>query len=903
MKIPALITLLLLLSTTILIASSNVQIKKLRIEMRENPAGLDTQNPRFMWQLVSAKPGLEQVAYQIEVADSPEKLKKGKELNWNSGVVYASNSLFIPYEGEPLKSRKEYYWRVKLYTNQGETGWSEIQKWSTAFFQPGEWSAQWIGENKLTNPQETDQGNTRLAARYLRKEFPNPNKVKRAVLYISGLGSYEAYINGQRIGEEILSPACSYYPQTTYYNVFDVSNLLAKGENTLGVILGNGRYFWMRNPGMEGYGLPRLLAQLEIEYTDGSSKKIVSDESWKITSQGPIIANHEFDGEEYDARKELNGWNRNAYNDSQWQAADKMDAPGKQLRAQPNPSIKVMERIKPITIQKAEDGKFIVDMGQNMVGRLVSTLHGKAGRPVSYRFAESLREDGSLFTANLRTAKATNIYFPARDGEFTWHPAFVYHGFRYVEIDGLENAPSLNDLTGEVIYDEMETTGSFSTSNPLINQIYKNAYWGIRGNYRAMPTDCPQRDERMGWLGDRATGCFGESFVFNNGMLYSKWMRDIEDCQTEEGSISVVSPRYWPLYFDDVTWPSAYFYGVEMLNRQYGDKQPILRHYDSMKRWVNRIRRNSMTDGIVTRDEFGDWCMPAESEELIHSNDPARKTDGAILSTTTFYSILHMMARFAVVAGHQEDAAEYLALASGMKHRYNEKFFNTEAAQYGNNTVTGNLLSLRHGLVPEGYEQRVFDNITEKTMNDCKGHVSTGVVGIQHLMRGFTRNGRPDIAYQLVNNTGFPSWGYMVKNGATTTWELWNGNTANPEMNSANHVMLLGDLIIWLYEDLAGIKNAEDNSGFRHIEMTPCFPEGLDNVSATYQSVSGEIKSEWNRKENFFWKVTIPGNCRATLRVPATLCKQRPNQPGIRKAELEGDYWRVETGSGEYLFQ
>ena len=647
-----------------------------------------------------------------------------------------------------------------------------------------------------------DQAMTRLAARYLRKEFSADKTVSRAMLYISGLGVYEAYLNGEKIGDDVLAPGLSQYDKRVYYNVYDVTEMLASGKNTLGVILGNGRYFAMRWKSMQNlktFGLPSLLAQLNIEYSDGTKAVVASDGSWKVNSRGPIVANNEFDGEEYDARLEFEGWDKNGFDDSGWKTVDMMDAPKGRLSAQQNPNIRIQETIKPVAIFERPDGKYILDMGQNMVGWLKVSLKGKAGQPITMKFAEILQDDGSLYVDNLRSAKATDIYIPARDGEFSWHPLFVFHGFRFVEISGLDYKPELSAFTGEVLYDAMETTGSFETSNPLVNQIHKNAYWGIRGNYRGMPTDCPQRDERMGWLGDRTTGAYGEAYIFDNALLYNKWVRDIEESMSPEGAISDVSPNYWPLYTDNVTWPAAFFNVSDMLYRHFGDDSAIRSHYPAMKRWMDYTARKTMKDYIMTKDLYGDWCMPPESQELIHSQDPSRITDGAILSTTVYYDLLNKMAEFAAISGHEEDIEGYRTLAAKIREAYNERFFDEETARYGNNTVTANILSLRLGLVPEGYEQRVFENIVNKTEVDFNGHVSTGVLGIQHLMRGLTEYGRVDLAYKILTNETYPSWGYMVRQGATTIWELWNGDTADPAMNSGNHVMLLGDLLLWKY--------------------------------------------------------------------------------------------------------
>jgi alpha-L-rhamnosidase len=720
-----------------------------------------------------------------------------------------------------------------------------------------------------------------------------------------------AFINGERITDDVFVPVVSDYNNTAYYNVYDVKDLLNKGKNTIGVTLGNGRYFSMIIPGFKSYGIPSLYSQLEVEYADGEKQTFVSDETWKVTSKGPIVANNEFMGEEYDANKEMPGWNKNGFDDSSWAAVDLMTIPAKRFLAQQNPPMRVQDEITPTSIVRRSDGAYIIDMGQNMVGWLDISLIGKKDSTISMRFAEILNPDTTLYLANLRRVRDNyDKYTPSKDGKFEWEPNFTYHGFRFVEVKGLDYEPSVKDFTGKVVYDKMKTTGSIETSNPLVNQIHKNAYWGIRSNYRGMPTDCPQRDERLGWLGDRATGCYGESYIFDNALLYEKWMQDIEDGMDEEGRIPSVAPTQWTILPGDITWPSAFFYAADMIRTKFGDERPIKKYYPAMKRFVEFVKNNTMENYIVLKDQYGDWCMPPESQELIHSKDPARKTAPEVLSTTVFYDLLNKMKGYAVIAGCPDDTTEYAELATNIKDAYNKKFFDPETGRYDNNTVTANILSLRLGLVPEGYEQKVVDNIVEKTNVDFDGHVSTGVLGIQHLMRGLTETGNLDLAYKILTNDTYPSWGYMVKNGATTIWELWNGNTADPAMNSGNHVMLLGDLIVWYYENLAGIKNAPGSTAFKDIVISPVFPEGLDMVDASFDSPYGPIKSHWSNKDGKLkLDVTVPGNASALVRLPENMVSldaikaQLGTVEGVEGVTSDAGEVAVKIGSGTYHFE
>lgn len=875
---------------------SQIRVTNLRTEMDVNPKGLETPTPRLMWQIESTKSDVVQTTYQIMVSGSPYDLNSETNLVWNSGKVSSDISTFIPYEGMPLQSGKTYYWRVKVWTNKGESYWSDVSRWKMGLTDESEWKALWIGLDESKNEGDRLMGETRLAARYLRKEFNIPAEFNNARVYITGLGFYECYINGKKVGEDVFAPTATDYTKRVNYNTYDVTELLTRGKNTIGVVLGNGRYFSMRREGIRHFGFPKMLMQLEIEGADGGKITIASDQTWKITTDGPIVSNSEFDGEEFDANRDMKGWSSNGYNDKDWQVASLVDAPGGKLIPQKNPNIQVMKELPATNITQTSRGTYIVDMGQNMVGWLAIKLKGKKDKPIKMVFAETLKDNkDELYMANLRSAKVTDIYTPDKDGEFSWEPKFSYHGFRFVEISGLDYKPQLKNFLGKVIYDRMSNVGTFESSNATLNQLYHNAYWGIIGNYRSMPTDCPQRDERMGWLGDRAMGCFGESFLLDNALLYEKWIQDIEDQQKPDGSIPDVAPDYWNVRSENVTWPSAYIFAINMLYEQYGDIQPIKKHYQSLKTWVNYIKSNLMTDYIVTKDTYGDWCMPPEKQELIHSADPARKTDGAILSTTFYYRILQLMSKFAVISGEKNDQKEFDDLALKVKNAYNEKYFDKTSFQYGNNTVTANILSLMLGLTPSEYEEKVFENVVNKTEGEFNSHVSTGLIGIGYLMRGLTKYGKSDLAYKIATNQTYPSWGYMIENDATTIWELWNGNTADPAMNSHNHVMLLGDLLIWYYESLAGISTDKENIGFKKINMKPIFPNELDFVNASYNSIHGKIDSRWKKKDNKIeWAITIPANTSAEITLPKGMILK--NGSKIKGLKKDGDVLTIPSG-------
>lgn len=864
-----------------------VSVSNLKAEQMVNPIGVDATTPRLSWQISSDQNEVMQTAYQILVASSPEELAKDNGDLWNSGKVISDQSVLISYSGSLLKTNQYCYWKVKVFTTKGETSWSEPAMWSMGILGEAQWKGQWIGLDKAM-PWDSETTMSRLSARYVRREFKLDKQVKRATVHICGLGLYELYINGKRVGDQVLAPAPTDYRRTVLYNSYDVTNLL-KTENAIGVALGNGRYYTMRQNykpyKITNFGYPKVRLNLIVEYTDGSSEIIETDERWKLTADGPIRSGNEYDGEEYDARKEMPGWNTVGYDDKNWQKAERVAIPYGTLRAQMMPGMKILQKIEPVSITKLGD-KYILDMGQNFAGWIRFHVKGNARDTIRLRFAERLQKDGEIYTENLRDARATDTYIVSgkEDKDATWAPGFTYHGFRYVEVTGYAN-PQKSDFSGEVVSDQMEHTGIFVSSNETLNKILHNAYWGIQSNYKGMPVDCPQRNERQPWLGDRTMGCFGESMLFNNENLYAKWTRDIRESQREDGCIPDVAPAFWNYYSDNVTWPATLPMVCDMLYVNYGDMQPIKDNYSAIKLWLQHIRENYMdSDTIITRDKYGDWCVPPESLELIHSQDPARQTDGALISTAYYVKMLQLMHRFATVQGLKSDADEWEVLEHKMKAAFNAKFLHVKKGTslvpghvlypdsifYGNNTVTANILPLAFGLVPKEYKDEVVKNVVTSIITTNKGHVSSGVIGIQWLLRELSKQGYADISYLLATNDTYPSWGYMLKKGATTIWELWNGDTANPKMNSANHVMLLGDLIPYCYNNLAGIQADRWKVGYKHIVMKPDFDvQDLSSVDASYNSVYGKIVSKWTKTTSHLeWNVEIPANTTADIYLP-----------------------------------
>ncbi|MFC2136963.1 family 78 glycoside hydrolase catalytic domain [Bacteroidota bacterium] len=895
---------------------TNLILENLRCEMLTNPEGIDIVQPRLSWEIMGDQRNIEQTAYQIIVSSSIEKLLADSGDLWNSGKIKSNQSIHIQYNGSPLKSRMQCYWKVKIWANNGKSNWSKPAYWSMGLLHYKDWKGRWIGFNHAF-PWEKVDTFSRLSARYFRKEFFIEKEIKRATANIIGLGLYELYINGGKAGNYILSPSPTDFTKNVKYNTYDVTNLLRNGGNAVWVILGNGRYFTMRQNykpyKIKNFGFPKLLFQLEIEYSDGSSKIIKTDNSWKGTANGPIISNNEYDGEEYDARKEMPGWNKTGFNDKNWLDAVYVQEPGGEYEAQMNENMKIMDAIYPISITKINNDKYILDMGQNMVGWISFKAKGERGKKIKFRFAEKLKENGELFTTNLRDAKVTDIYTFKGTGEAeTWEPKFVYHGFRYIEITNFPGIPTINDFVGKVIYDDINTTGKFETSNLILNQIYKNAWWSIAGNYKGMPVDCPQRNERQPWLGDRAIGSYGESFMFDNGRLYAKWLDDIRYTQKADGALCDVAPPYFKYYSDNMTWPGAYILVAEMLYNQFGDLSVINKNYQAMKKWLEYMQDSYMTeDYIVTKDSYGDWCAPPKTVEEGRGRNADKKRPSELISTAYYYHFMDIMQRFAEVTGNNQDIPEYALLAENIKNGFNKKFFHEDSNYYSDNSLTHNLLPFYFGMVTEINRSKVFENILKIIEIDNNGHLSTGLIGTQWLMRTLAENGRPDLSYRIATNTTYPSWGYMVKNGATAIWELWDGNTAGPNMNSYNHVMLLGDLIIWFYENLAGIKSHPEYPGFKKIIMNPSIEiGGLDSAKASYRTMHGLIKSEWKKEDGKLkWNITIPANTEAFVYFPTNLKNdimenggKATSAEGVKFVKKEADRIVFEVGSGNYKF-
>lgn len=876
-----------------LVENSPVAFGKLTVEGRVSPLGLDDRQPRFGWQLVSGEDDVRQKTYRIIVSSSP---RLSPDV-WDSGEVQSDSSQWVAYKGPALQPDKDYYWQVRVTTNKGASDWSPVQKWSTGLLDVGNWKGMWIGLDSLTDDVRMER-HSRIAVRHLRKDFALTKPVRRATVHICGLGYYLLQLNGQRIGDYLLAPAPTQYDKAAIYDTYDVTTQLVNCKSsrcTLEVLLSGGYFFPMtqnfQTNVRSAYGMPKLRLNLIVEYADGSREAIVSDATWQVAVDGPVRYANLYDGMFIDYRRKP----------SAWMPVQLVDAPCTELRGNTLGGVKAYATEQQARLTKLGDKRFVLDFGTNNTGRIwVPRVTIAEGDTVCVRYAETLKPDGrELYTANLRHAQNTD-YFVGNGNAVTLTTEFLWHGFRYLEVTGLGEQDAAR-IERQLMTDDLLSSSAIEVDggNGMLNRILDNARRGILSNYKGIPMDCPQRDECMPWLGDRTMGCFGESYMTQNHTFYAKWLQDICDAQRPDGSISDVSPAYWRLYNGNITWPAALPFAMEMLRLQYGDDRPVRRHYENVKRFLDFAKRKSGRDGLITYDRYGDWCVPPATLDEVVTKDSARMTDGTLISSCYYYYICRQMQQWAKSMHLETDAAHFAIEAAATRDAVNRTFLHSaplkdgsegrngkeasplgkglEGASYANGTVTANLLPLAMDIVPDSVRTAVQESfmrrVTASSSSDETGgeaHIDCGVIGVSWLMRYLAEAGLGEVAWQIASTKTYPGWGYMVENGATTIWELWNGNTANPSMNSGNHVMMLGDLIPWCYAHLAGIAPDPVQPGFKHILMQPDFSiSQLNGITATYPSPYGDIRSRWRRTSTGInWQVQIPSNTTATLRLP-----------------------------------
>jgi len=734
---------------------------------------------------------------------------------------------------------------------------------------------------------------------YLRRAFLVGRPIKRAVVYASALGLYELHINGKRVGKDYFTPGWTDYSTRVYYQTYEVTDLIKKGGNAIGAILADGWYAGYLGFGRkrEHYGSePRLLVQLEIEYDNGHIHTVVTDGTWRA-SYGPLFESDFLMGEIYDARREMPGWDTSSFDDSAWHTVAVTEKSEGRVQSYPGITVQKILEIKPKKLTEPEKGVYVFDMGQNFAGWVRLKVSGEAGTKVVLRFAEMLNPDGTIYTENLRAARCTDTYILKGTGKEIWEPRFTFHGFRYAEITGYPGKPVLDAITGVVVHSAIPMAGSFECSNPMVNQLYSNIVWSQRGNFIEIPTDCPQRDERLGWTGDAQIFIRTATYNMDVAAFFTKWLVDLEDAQSAEGAFPDVAPRKVAMGDGTAAWGDAGVICPWTIYEVYGDKQVIERHCESMKKWISYLKNNS-EDLLRPSKGYGDWVSIASD------------TPKDVIATAYFAYSTRLLSKMAAAIGKKEDNKEYEELFEQIKDAFNKAYVSDDGRIKGE-TQTCYLLGLYFDLLPEDKREAATQHLIEAIRNK-DWHLSTGFVGLSYLVPTLTQTGHLDIAYRLLNNDTFPSWGYSIKNGATTIWERWDGWTEDkgfqtPGMNSFNHYAF-GSIGRWLFGTVAGIDT--DGTGYKRIIIWPMPGGGLDYARASYKSIHAKIVSDWRIKgSTFTLNVTIPANTTAIVYVPAEDIESiteggRPaaKAEAVSLLRREKDTAVFAVGSGQYRF-
>ena len=878
----------LLIAGLLLMSSgfSQVALKNLRCENRINPIGIDIQKPRFSWQLVSNQSGVEQTAYEIRVG-----YKSGKNDVWNSGKVTSGQSVFVPYSGNSLQPGETYYWQVKISDNKDETSdWSEKAYWQMGLLQPTDWKAKWI---ESTSEADTVNGPALL----FRKEFSSTKKISSATVFIAVHGMYNAFINGSKMGDGFLTPGWTSYNKRLQYQVYDVAKFIHSGANVIGVNIGSGWYrtnlAWNNNRNIYGKKIG-LLAQLEIRYSDGSVETIVSDGTWKTSDQGPIRSSEIYNGEIYDARKEIYGWRMPRFNDKDWRQVTIHDYPENNLVATYNEPVREHEIFWPVRIFKTPKGEQVVDFGQNLVGHEEIMVDGKAGDSIIIDHAEVLDKEGNFYTDNLRAAKSENIYILKGDSDAEFlEPHFTFHGFRYIRVRGFQGeihfkprehdkymhdhdtstAPNHRNMEiyATTLYSDMNKTGQFECSNPMLNQLQHNIQWGQKGNFLDVPTDCPQRDERLGWTGDAQAFSRTASYNMDVHNFFSKWLKDLAADQSDDGRVPFVVPNVLgAMAGGSAGWADASTIIPWNMWLAYGDPKILEDQYPSMKAWVGFMQSHSDNYLWNTGFHFGDWLFYRPADD---NDGRSAVTDKYMIAQCFFSYSTQLVLNAAKVLNKTEDIQKYSDLLQHIKDAYLKEYV-TPSGRLVSSTQTAYVLALQFDMLPENLRaqaaKRLVDNIEA-----YDNHLTTGFLGTPYLCHVLTRYGYDTVAYKLLLQETYPSWLYPVKMGATTIWERWDGEKPDssfqtPGMNSFNHYAYgaIGD---WMYRNITGIDNYGDAAGYKKISIRPHPGGNLTYADADLETVYGKINVHWKIAEKkFIMDVEIPANTTGVVYIPTS---------------------------------
>lgn len=893
---------------------------RLLCEYLVDPVGLDVRQPRLSWQSSAQHRGARQTAYHILVGKHPAALgDSAGGIVWDTGKVNSDQSLHIPYAGSALQPGQRCYWQVRVWDeNDSVSAWSAAAFWELGLLDSSNWQAEWI------TPEWHEDISRPQPAPLLRRDFQAESGIATARIYATSLGLYELRLNGQRVGEAVLSPGWTSYDHRLQYQTYDVSGLIRAGDNALGAMLGDGWYRgYLGHKGHRNVYGDRLalLLQLHLSYADGRVEIIGSDTAWRA-SCGPIQMSDLYLGETYDARQEKPGWDQAGYDDGDWHGVRRLDHPKETLVAQLGPPIRRQEQIQPARILRSPKGETILDFGQNMVGWVQMRVRGPRGTTITLRHAEVLDQQGNLYTENLRSAdQITRYTLQGRtDADETCEPHFSFQGFRYVALEGFPGEPTLAQFTGIVLHSDMPLTGAFECSNPLINQLQHNIVWGQKGNFVDVPTDCPQRDERLGWTGDTQVFIRTACFNMNVAAFLTKWLRDLSADQLPDGSVPFVVPDVLTKMRSTeanslsasgaAAWSDAAVICPWTIYLCYGDTRLLEEQYESMAGWVNFMRDRAGDDYIWRNDsQFGDWLDYRGQDP----RRPAPVTNTELVATAFFAYSARLLADAAAVLGKTSDAAGYAGLARHVKAAFQNEFV-TPSGRVGPNTQTAYVLALHFDLLPESLRPLAVERLV-KEIRQSHYHLTTGFVGTPYVCHVLSRYGYTDVAYELLNQERYPSWLYPVKQGATTIWERWDGikpdgSFQDASMNSFNHYAY-GAIGEWLYRVVAGIELDPTAPGYGRILIQPQPGGQLTYASAGLDSMYGRIESKWMLEDDSFQlAVTIPPNTEGIVHLQAQSVDDIAEQgqaldqvEGIRAIRQEAKMIILTVGSGCYHFR
>lgn len=890
---------------------------RLRCEYLQEPLAVDQLNPLLSWALHAGTRGKQQTAFQILVAGSAEALAAERADIWDSGKVTSGESIGIPYRGPRMKSFRRYHWCVRAWDEDDVAGpFSDPACWGTGILDDGAWDAAWIGlgpeaGSAVEAPEGEEPDDVRAGlspAPYFRRSFDIDGAVSRATVYATAKGVYELHVNGARVGDQELAPGWTDYRQRLHYQAYDVTELLTEGENVLGAILGDGWYasFFGMDPKRRGahYGkAPRLLAQLVIDFGDGRRQVLCSDGEW-ASAVGPVLHSDLLIGEAQDARRELPEWNTPGFKDASWRPVVVEPCDAGVLEAQPSQGIRVTGEVPARSVRQTADDVHVFDLGQNIVGRVRLTARGAAGTTITLRHAEAINGDGSIYTANLRSARQTDTFILNGEGEETFEPRFTVHGFRYVEVTGYPGDPPLDALTGRVLHSDTPPTGHFECSSELVNRLQSNIVWGQRGNFLSVPTDCPQRDERLGWTGDAQVFVRTACFNMEVAAFFEKWLRDLVDAQSEDGAFPDIAPL---LDFSAMdmsqgapAWGDAGVIVPWTIYTNYANRRILERCYPAMERWMDYLRRHN-PDLLRTNalgNNYGDWLSPG-----------AQAPKDALATAYWAYDAA-LMARISRVLGREQKAQLYAQLFEDIKAAFNTAYVDGDGRIRGD-VQTCYVLALHMNLVSGQQRTRAAARLVE-LIEAGDWHLSTGFAGVSYLCPVLTDAGFPDVAYRLLLNETYPSWGYTIRMGATTIWERWDGWTEeggfqSPKMNSFNHYSL-GSVGEWLYRYVAGLDLDPSDPGYRRVRINPHPGGGLTYAHARYDSVRGPISSGWSTEGmTFRLDISLPANTTARVSMPVAegdVVKEGgapvDGVTGIKPVATESGRMILDVASGDY---